>query len=1066
MEKTVVSDKRSIKEISNLIDFCTQLVIKDEDIANQYETTESMKNGYKLINAMLRADTLDDYVVTRQDLQELDTDSTKYSVYSPNNLPDEYKDIVLEYKRFQVYKNYYANGETNTYYKNIYDTYFKETDNSINTLKEFMKNSDLTFFVSARLYKQFSLLWYPTGILSSNEILKFKKCYTTCQTYFLQTCYNEAYKVGNEKYNNLCMLMIVYMTIKRYLSMRLENIDDIDFFDEYSIRNMFLSYGLDYFFDMPLKYQRRILKNINFLIRNKGTNKAIINILELFGFSNIKIMKYFLCKEYPKDDKGNLLLNKAELKFYGIDTEETNIENVIKNSMVEDYEKFTESDKYWQVSKWEEDSNGNKYLSDDYKRLLAEPFNYIYTKYISIEGIMDINKAGLDFAYCINYLYQLEEKFRTDESYHNYLYFYDYNISNNKINLIHAIFLLFILVMKKTGYKDNIVKTSTGIMSVLDFNFKEADQDLCFYKELINHYKVDLSDYVKYIPSDIDIHKASDKDLFAQHKIVDVEYIPDDNGEFIIKKELDITNSELLIYKLCYLEKKTINNFKKENLLSFEKMKKELTKKVLVDAFKANNEFRRKLENMIVKTNDRRLYRKYQVLYKSCFIGEYRSKLFEGYDTFTEYLKVNDKDLYLSLNKILSKIEETPADEETIYNEYILEICNSIDSFLDDDAMDFFIQGNIYLNDYIKDFIYQLVDFIRSYTVHIKEISTIYLFDEKFLNTIKFFDEKTWITVASLAELKPFEDRVSINNTEILTPEDLFEFIQTSYKFLNKIEYSDYLKLKEIFHSNVLSSIADLLKVNDKEKIENIVKYIEGYELSDKYKYNSKFLLSTKYTFNDFIKNIEDISAKLADLNKLNDKINFNNEEVTDIWEVYLNEKLGVSNIYSIRDKLSSINDSKPKVLTYLNFVEKRLEETIKEKIKIVNEFTSIEQINTEEALIEQDITKDSVLLFKDTLDLVKTYEDLHIVKYDLKRLVTEKIYIKRQDEMFYISELGNIEYYISGENNGYKRHNYIYKNGNLVLSKQDGEIKYVAMSRAILTFELLNIIKGDLNNE
>ena len=1057
MQSTILTDKRSINEISSLIEFCTQLVIKDEDKAEEYETNESISRGYKLINAMLRVDNFDAYVVTTQDLRDLDCEEITYSLYDPRNIPLELRDEVLEYKRYQVYRDYMLNGDSNKYYEDIYQTYIKNEE-SIMTYNEFKKNTNLCFYVTARLAKNYSLLWHPKTILSTTEMNKFKKCYIICQQYFLKVCYNDAYKVSNPKYNNLSILMIIFMVIKRYINSRLENIDDIDFFDEYSIRNMFLSYGLDYFFDMPLKYQRRVLKNLNYLIKNKGTNKAIISILEMFGFTSIKVMKYFLCKEYPKDVvTGELLLSEPELKFYGIDSEETSIEKGFKDASITNYDEFVADDKYWQIEKYEEGEAG--VYSPDYEILLAEPFNYIYTKYVSIEGVMDISKATIDFSYYINFLYRLKDTVEKDSSYKNSLYFYNYTLSNDKIDLINSILLLFAVVMKKFGYKDTIIKSVSGITKVFDYNLDKETTPTYYFKKAIKREKVSLSDYVEFIPT---LENVSDKELFNQQKMVTINY-EFINDRTLSSKELDIINSELITYEWLYLEDYTVNNYKKENLVNFDK---EITRLSFVNQFVSNQTFRKQLENMIVSTRSRELYRKYMAYYKKCFLSEYRYDLFGNYETFTDYLRVNDPTCYSVLEKIKYKIEETPADEEIIYYEYILEICNSIDTYLDSDEMDFVVQGNVYLTDYVKQFIYELVEFIRSYTIYVKEISTIYLFDDRFLNKIKFFDELEWNNIQKYLLLFNINDRMIIDNKMKLKPDDMYDFIKELYEWSTTLTYEERLKLKEVLGQDILFKISDLVRFNDNFETDIIVKYIEDASLKEKLvQGNSSITLKSndRFTFEDLLEIIHTAIYNLKEILIKNDELENHNCFMSDIVDLNLLEKLEFGNtINSYNDKKLKFKDN---INVNTNWVLKEYNRC-KEHFEIVNEFSNIEQFNMKEDLLEIDNVYDNLLIFYDTLEKCKQYEDLFIVKYDLNQLISKKIYIKRQDEEYFIKELGAVQFYIAGDDSSDKRKDFTVNNGILILSKRHGQLDYIAMSNTLIEFDQINLIEGDINNE
>jgi len=420
------TDKRSMIEINKIINFCEKLVIKDQELADANETIESSTRAYELTRAMLRSDRIENYQISIGNIKEVDFSCNTIQDLREKDALDggNREELLLEIKRFKVYTEYMKKGEMNAYYKGIYDAYIAENEPVMTTLEEFMENTNLPFFVACRMYQNFSILYHRNGILSTTEVSKFKECYNLALNYFMKVCYNTAFKPDNPNYDNLCKLVIIFTAIQRFLASRMENMDDIDLFDEYSIRNLFLSYGLDFFFDFPLKYQKRILKNINYLIKNKGTTKVIINVLDIFGFDNIKVMKYFLGKEYEKDKAGNILIDKAKLFFYGIDSEEKDIEGAIKDPNRHtkyDFEEFIEEDKYWYISS-KKDEQG-KY-SEEYLSVINDSFNFIHSKYISIDSFMSLTKFGMDFSNFINLLYHIESKYRnSNKSGLNNLYF-------------------------------------------------------------------------------------------------------------------------------------------------------------------------------------------------------------------------------------------------------------------------------------------------------------------------------------------------------------------------------------------------------------------------------------------------------------------------------------------------------------------------------------------------------------------------------------------------------------------------------------------------------------------
>jgi hypothetical protein len=77
------------------------------------------------------------------------------------------------------------------------------------------------------------------------------------------------------------------MTMQRFIVDFLKIAILKDFYDQEIITYIFRAYGLPYYNEIPYTYQKRILKNLNILLKYKGSNKVIIDILKLFGYEDI-----------------------------------------------------------------------------------------------------------------------------------------------------------------------------------------------------------------------------------------------------------------------------------------------------------------------------------------------------------------------------------------------------------------------------------------------------------------------------------------------------------------------------------------------------------------------------------------------------------------------------------------------------------------------------------------------------------------------------------------------------------------------------------------------------------
>jgi Phage tail protein (Tail_P2_I) len=200
----------------------------------------------------------------------------------------------------------------------------------------------------------------------------------------------------------------------------MENFFNIDVYDLKTLKNAFISVGLDYFDDMPINYQRRLLKMVNTLLSHKGTNQAINEIVELFGFSNVDIYRYILAKGYNTDPKtGRINYKDPYLMFFKTPSDK---EIDFKKDLMLSYESITSNDPYWQSSEEEV-----KTLS----------FNFVNSKYMSVDTTIDAMNETIGLAYFMSLLNKFQEEYKQREGMD--FGFINKKISKNVINVHDAI---------------------------------------------------------------------------------------------------------------------------------------------------------------------------------------------------------------------------------------------------------------------------------------------------------------------------------------------------------------------------------------------------------------------------------------------------------------------------------------------------------------------------------------------------------------------------------------------------------------------------------------------------
>lgn len=329
----------------------------------------------------------------------------------------------------------------------------------------------------ARKTNKFGILYYP-NIDIPEVITRFIDIFEKNRIYTLKCIYNDAFKMSSDYYDNFIMIFIKVQTIVDMIANIPDYVIKRDLFDITSIKHMFESHGIEFFEEIPIKYQIAMLKNMNTLVKFKSTTKNMIDIFSIFGFNNIEIFKYYLLKDRSVDTNGNYIFatkfiededgNVVEvddneknfsLKFVKVPIEE-DLDSYIRDTKNHvPYDDITESDPYW---------IGDKTADQVKKEILDYEFNYLRSKYISIDTVYDMDLLTFEMSYFFNMIFD------------------NVNLENNlnlsiksidlerKFKLNHIIFYLYTLTYEQSNIVDSIFNTTTKVMHVKGFNF-EAD---------------------------------------------------------------------------------------------------------------------------------------------------------------------------------------------------------------------------------------------------------------------------------------------------------------------------------------------------------------------------------------------------------------------------------------------------------------------------------------------------------------------------------------------------------------------------------------------------------------
>lgn len=322
-------------------------------------------------------------------LPEYGTD--KYNIYiDPSWIPSDYTDPVdfsvpIHEQTKSVINLLYQTGkiaELIKQYRSFNYSYLRYLGD---------KKIDL---YTARMANRWDILYMPT--VNSLVQDRFQELYNTNKEMFNKRFYQEAYNASGENYyDEVTIIMLLAQTFADIVTDVPEWYIRRDIFDVRSVQYFLDSYGIPYFSEIPLKYQIRIVKNLNKLIMDKSTDVCNQDILDILELNDAVIYKYFLYKQRRVDGDGQYITDgpleqQYNLKFIQVKQGDT-YDNYIKNkTYLANYDDTTEKDEYW------DSVNTHEKVKHD---ILERDFTIEPSKYIAIETNVDYGEYMKEIKY-------------------------------------------------------------------------------------------------------------------------------------------------------------------------------------------------------------------------------------------------------------------------------------------------------------------------------------------------------------------------------------------------------------------------------------------------------------------------------------------------------------------------------------------------------------------------------------------------------------------------------------------------------------------------------------------
>ncbi len=789
-------------------------IIKDEDDALKYETLETIKKSdlyIACINGRATFLMFEDDAYTMDLLITVDLQPTSIReacTIDKKKIPENYRPmltklVIAKYiAEYEEKNNYYRmlNGQPDIEDTTVYPTkfnqlwepgiYIKEYSNLPEgldltiplhkydkTIIEYLKslgvlaavmadyptkkylnylgNKSVSIY-DARTAGPFAILYVPK-IDISELYQNFNNSLEKNRAYVTKVIYNEAFKLESMYYNKFIIILIIIQSMVDTIISAPEYLIRRDVFDIRTIQYIFEGYDVDYFKEIPLKYQIAMVKNLNKLIKYKSTTKNLVDICTLFGFEDINIFKYYLLKDRKKDEDGNFVYNYKQIQdpeYPDDPTKTITVEDLDKNYELKffktpvdadmemyirdvmnfiSYDDVTSQDIYWDGDRTHEE------VKDD---ILNVEFNILQSKYISIDSVFHLTNLSFERPYFFSILF--EEDRKTDTLKIGVPY-----ISITKtFRFTDIICFLYSLMYEYYGIEDSIVDTTTKIMAIKGFNFKA--------------------------------------DLAAL-----AQYLNDNNTSMV---ELGLSEFQV----------------PEGSILTFGQ---------LLEIFTNNKQIYDFLEDKLYNAEDYNSYRIYKTIYNSLMIHDENMEFFRKSDntlavSYSDFL--NDRDIILyNLTQEIKSIPALDTKQTTIIdtiNYTIMAINEYIDT---DDYKYLFSDLPTESAIAIQKYIYKVINFFKSYKIDIFSINNIYklddesgkanIIDKMFINAIStkfdslpYYDQYTsLITTMNREDIIKYLDylkkTVNLTYTEQIQPTENISIIGAS------INYTDVSIFNEIF---------------------------------------------------------------------------------------------------------------------------------------------------------------------------------------------------------------------------------------------------------------------------
>lgn len=668
-----------------------QIPVEDRDeltaFANEYfrETFEEENDYYRMLNGLPPFDSGENY----------------YIWLTSSDIPSDYTKEV----DFSLPLHKQPNDLINVLY----------SDNVIEKLRKIYPGSDYSYMnylgdkkisiYEARKASKWDILYIPNIYYMIRD--KFIEFYKINRETYMNRSYQDYFSQTGEYYDQMMILIVLCQTFADMVTDVPEWYIRRDIFDIKSCKYFLESAGVAYFKEIPLKYQIRIVKNLNRLIQNKSSNQNLDDILDIFSINNTYIYKYWLYKKPEKD--GNF-----SLEFIASGYKESYDDYIKDTKYRYPYESITLQDKYW---------NGEFDQDQIYDRILEQDFTIQGTKYMSVNYQIDLS----EYLYQLEYILGLILDSNTQESLSE-IKFGIPSINETALFRLSDIFLFLIILSNEFYQWDSVVKFPDDISDGPEPEINEDQYD--WLKRIFPEAFVLKNGRVYGFNSDLNKEELLDSIRYGRHSKLRF------GSNDYIYKGVPLNKEEYRIKAQEWIDELQIDQFiVPKDIPDID---------TLVGIYDTNTKIYHKVKDAIVNAPDRDEKKLLEYVFQELFTRKYDIDFYKYVDSEgEEHIYNNLVDIIKDRDFILYELYLSVTTESNIETKKDLlrtimgDILDTLEYYLSSDGYKYlysFVAVNSPAS--IVKYLYLMFNFFKSYKVYFLDPSYTLLSNDQLENNV------------------------------------------------------------------------------------------------------------------------------------------------------------------------------------------------------------------------------------------------------------------------------------------------------------------------------------------